>query len=142
MTVDIEHLSQQKAFDIALEHIRQQGCPSGLIVGNTAICKYRGPEGRGCAFAPFITDYNPQMENKKAYAIMQDWANSVRDVAHEAGFTFMDLIQECHDSAFRHAKNMTFAETLDLDIFMEEYEQNMEVLSKKYELNYSKPQPA
>ena len=64
-------MNTQQAFDIMVQHLRQQGRPSRDEVDG---CQYRGPDGLKCAVGALIPDelYNERMESKNIYSLIKD----------------------------------------------------------------------
>ena len=114
---------KQELFDIALEHIRQQGKPSMQCVGT---CLYQGPDGVGCAARPFITNYKPEMESLPISSVIERYPHDVDPRAAREP-RFVGKLQHAHDKASM------------FDDFMLDYEHNMQKLAEEYDLEYKGP---
>ena len=113
---------KQELFDIALEHIRQQGRPSLNEYGQ---CRYRTEDGLSCAAAPFIQDYDPSMEHVGFIRLVEDAHYQPRlDPRAVEHFELVCELQLAHDSASDGAD------------FMSEYEANMRQVARSYNLEY------
>ena len=88
--------TSQELFTIVVKHIRKQGGPGYDRVTNT--CRYRAPDGCGCAASPFIVFYRPVLETKRFWQIASRFPEAVdtRTAGHEA---FVSELQTMHDNA-------------------------------------------
>lgn len=89
----------QQLLNRSLAHVRQQGKPS--IKDDRLTCLYRSPDGCGCAAAPFITNYSPEMENKTWMQVASMWLNNVEPAAAEHAVFVNNVLQVAHDDAAR-----------------------------------------
>jgi hypothetical protein len=112
----------QQLLNRSVAHIRQQGKPSM----EDDSCLYRSPDGRGCAAAPFIKNYDPEMEHDDWSALAVHWADALdpEAVLHEKFVT--DVLQESHDNAARARANTDF---------LQEYEQRIKCGVHGWNLN-------
>lgn len=113
--------AQQHIFDLALNHIRNQGRPS---LAATRGCAYRGVGGLSCAFAPAIKDYTKGMEGCSASGLIQDHPESLIPEAVISGVCLCDSIQYCHDGSSRS------------EHFMTDFERRMKNVASDYGLVY------
>ena len=130
--------AKQTVFDMALNHIRQQGrasfgdrSSSSFIdpkLDGIKTCKYHDGKGNGCAFAPMIAQYDESMEGIIAYDLIKLYADKLYPSAIESGSEFCQSIQQCHDHA-------ALSDQTDEE-FMIGFERNMKSLAAHYELNY------
>lgn len=80
----LESMTAQEVFNIAVEHLLLQNKKS---ISREQICLYDG-DGVCCAAAPFIKDYNVNMEN-------QNW----KDITHiEDHKVLINSLQNIHDN--------------------------------------------
>lgn len=83
-------MTEQEVFNVAVTHLLEQGEKSEYEKGN---CVYNGPEGLCCAAAPFIEDYDPNMEGKSWYGLTDSYCQS-----HKHS-TLIKRLQDIHDDA-------------------------------------------
>lgn len=120
--------NEQALFDAALAHIRQQGQPS--FDAEEATCAYRMPDGRGCAFAPAIADYNVALEGRRANYLLRDNPARIKPEFREVDKDFANAVQSAHDDAVLMHPD---------DEFMERFEGYMRSLAALYRLTYTEP---
>lgn len=124
--------SNQLLLDAALAHLRAQGRQARRV----GSCVYRTAEGLGCAFAPAIREYSPDMEGTIAGALL-DPANGFLGALHDwvrgADGLLANLIQSAHDNAASDTP-------ADLEQFLWDFENAMQRLSLRYGLEYSPPE--
>jgi len=114
----------QRVFDEALKHIRKQRRPS---LDSHESCVYRGPHGLGCAFAPAIKSYDPDMEGDSAIRVLDSYNENLHPWAREADRDACNDIQLAHDRSPRY----------DDAIFMENFELLMRETADTYGLVYT-----
>lgn len=124
-----EQQERQALFDISLNHIRAQGGPSM----KDDSCMYRGENGRSCAAAPFITDFQAGMEG-----------NSFRELAASGFRPYLDPLAVKHrylvgDLQDAHDEPAVVPED---SVFMAVYEKEMADLAKYEQLHYTPPEVA
>lgn len=83
--LDITKATAQEVFDFAVNHLRTQKTES---VNSNGACVYKGPNGLMCGAAPFIQNYNPEMEGSGYEDIPNQPANHRQLICD---------IQEIHD---------------------------------------------
>jgi len=125
-----EQQEKQALFDISLNHIRAQGGPSM----KDDSCMYRGENGRSCAAAPFITDFQGGMERSSflllaANSKFRPYLDPLA-VKHRA---FVESLQSAHDDT---------AAILEDSGFMVWYEKCMADLAEDERLHYTPPEVA
>ena len=133
-------MSNQAVFDAAIKHIRKQRCRS---VGDNGGCRYRGPDGTGCAFAPCIEKYDKKMENSSAcyfftevnefdqprpFSGERTRLKFLYDWARDADEHLCESVQCCHD------------DSPDEEDFMPSFEMKMKKVAKEFELDYEEEQ--
>jgi hypothetical protein len=134
-----ESMVLQQLFDRSLEHIRKQGGPSYILIPNkhntgnplSPSCQYQGPNGRGCAAAPFIKNYSPSMEKKVWCDVVEEYTDDIDPLAYHFEW-FVSKLQECHDEA-------VLAGFTKSEQFLPIYERKMAELASAYNLSYSAP---
>jgi hypothetical protein len=120
-------------FDAALKHVREQRCQSITMVYDAEIdeekpsCRYRGPNGTQCAFAPAIKDYLPEMENMPADLLLNKYYECLHDWAKNCNSTVAVRIQRAHDNWF-DGEGVPF---------MEYFERNMKKVAEIFGLDYT-----
>ena len=114
-------IANQRVFDEALKHIREQGKPSFVIHEDR--CLYKSPEGLGCAFAPCIKTYLPEMENSYASDLLECYPDNIHEWAQDCNRALADHIQRAHDEAARSMKTNSRS-------FMDIFESNMQEVRK------------
>ena len=133
---------KQELFDEALVHIRRQGSPSHQP-GDASYCMYRGPEGKGCAAAIFISQYGAGMEALPWSHVVARYGDNLdpRAVQNEE---FVNNIQKAHDDAASYAEVRVERDD-DADeymvkdsLFLDEFELGMQRLAEDYGLNYDR----
>jgi len=112
--------TKQELFDISLNHIRQQGGPS---VNKSGGCVYRSKDGFGCAAAPFINEYVPEMEDHSWGGLCGAWPDHLDPSAVEH-YGFVSRLQWCHDAS-------------PINDFMSSYEGRMRRLAEREGLQYA-----
>lgn len=115
--------TEQRLFNEALAHIRKQGKPS---IDDDNACLYRSPEGLGCAFAPAIKHYDPDMEDSTANHLLENHKEDLYDWVHDVDTNFALDLQNAHDCNSK-APN-----------FMVEFENSMGYLVDKWGLEYER----
>lgn len=120
-------MSNQNLFDAALAHIRKQGCQAGSTnnCGNFS-CKYRDDDGNGCAFAPAIKTYHPDLECRLADELILDYKERLHDWAANCDPQIAKNIQHCHDS---------YDDENDGD-FVKYFETKMQTVAQRHGLVY------
>ncbi len=119
-----EQDERQALFDISLNHIRAQGEPSMDEQG----CVFRNAEGLGCAAAPFITNYEPEVEEISIYGGCD--VEKYFDPLAVKHSELVAMLQLAHDGVCEHID------------FLGAYEYQMEKLAKKHSLSYTPPDAA
>ena len=94
----------QIVFDEALKHIRKQGKPS-IIKGSLISCRYKNPEGLGCAFAPCIEKYDKKLEGRRASHLVIFNQSHLYEWARNCDHMVVDHIQRAHDRAAKQEEN-------------------------------------
>lgn len=125
-------MTEQEAFDRALNGIRSQGGPSmrQRESGYVMRCIYRSSDGRKCAVGWLIPDekYDPDFDDKY----------SLEDLVDELGLdqgegaptlALLRQLQEAHDEAAIKYPNQ----------FMERWEERMKRLAEVHGLSYTPP---
>jgi hypothetical protein len=137
---------RQELFDETLANLRKQG--GGSWSAATGDCKYRDETGRRCAIGFLIPDseYQTAMEGKGIDALVRFLpGGELRDKLF-LDVEFLGLIQACHDKAAQDARGqmgdfrpLEGKERQDMrdELFMKEFENQMEYLAVHWELNYS-----
>lgn len=120
---------KQKLFDVALNHIREQGRPS---IDKCGECVYQGEDGKSCAFAPAIKTYRKAMEFNSASTLLVNFSEDLVEWVRPIDLDFANKIQLCHDD---HANYNS-----DDDKFLADFESSMESLAEKEGLDYEKPE--
>ncbi len=87
--------ANQRLLTEAVLHIRKQGCPSTTPSGCS--CVYQTDDGRSCAFAPAIEDYNVCLERNLASDLLTTYRKHLHPWARECDSPFATKIQRCHD---------------------------------------------
>lgn len=113
----------QSLFNTSLEHIRKQGKPSR----KGKICVYKTEDGLGCAAAPFIKTYRPEMDSGNGICFSHICSQFPDNVVKEAfaNMYFVDQLQNCHDRIDTYSD------------FMTQYEINMKNLAERFDLFYT-----
>lgn len=119
---------RQYVFDVALAHIREQGGPSITEDHGDVNCAYKSPEGKSCAFAPFIKEYGGELEGTLAKDLVVGSPERIDDRAVAAGSDFCRGIQRCHDYPSMSTT------------FLADYERDMSELASEYGLSYTPPE--
>lgn len=100
-------VEQQQLLDISFKHILKQGGPS-MGGEEGTVCMYRGDNGAGCAAAPFITKYDPQMERKTIYSVeefvKEHPERGALDSRVSPNITFVAQLQQAHDNSARSVR--------------------------------------
>lgn len=120
--------ANQKVFDDALAHIREQGCASYDPKG--AGCSYRTADGRSCAFAPQIAEYVPEMEGKNVIGLRQRRIGLIDNLTEAGRLCDIDVgyaVQDCHDAV---------AADIYKDEFLEKFEEKMRMVAERFDLEY------
>lgn len=115
----------QSLFNVAIQHVRKQGKPSGDEKGGRFICAYRADDGLQCAAAPFIRDYSTTMEgsNFSSLATAPHFRRFLDPLALKHNVLIAE-IQFCHD-----APAGAYAED-----FLQEFEDGMAMVAARYGL--------
>ena len=121
---------EQRLFDMALEHIREQKGPSTDKNGG---CVYRTNDGKGCAFAPAIRSYESRLEGKNASTLLRHYRGFLHPWVVGANERLADNIQLAHDDAVIEAKYT------DKD-FIVAFEENMHDVSEVFDVKYRLPE--
>ena len=131
ISTSAEQESNQALFTASWNHIRKQGVPSVTqeTSPNVTSCVYRNDAGLGCAFAPAIESYNPEMEGSSAAELLEQFPNSIFAQFRDAGHGFADSLQAAHDSNSNHC---------DPADFMKNFEGEMIYLAESYNLEVPK----
>lgn len=92
---------KQYLFDKAFRHVIQQGRPSVKLDlaakdGPMYYCVYKSEDGCGCAAAPFIINYKPEMEKNRFRIVAENFPFDVDPVAIAHADFVMEL-QQAHD---------------------------------------------
>lgn len=122
--------ANQRLFTEAWEHIHAQGCASvaeetGVSNYDGGFCRYQTAEGLGCAMAPAIEDYSPEMETCGASRLMREFADNLYPWARDASELFVTTLQRCHDQATLSG---------DRGRFMAEFEEAMRACAGVWDL--------
>lgn len=121
-----EQQERQALFDISLNHIRAQGGPS--MKDNS--CMYRGENGRSCAAAPFITDFQDGMEGTSFLVLAASEFRPYLDPLAVKHRYLVGYLQDAHDEP---------AAVPEDGAFMAVYEKEMADLAKYEQLHYTPP---
>jgi hypothetical protein len=127
----------QRLFDKSLGHIRQQGGPCYDVNPRQGhVCLYKGPNGRGCAAAPFIISYSKEMEGTSFMTLVQlkQFGGKLDPEAASHPY-FVDDLQRAHDSSVDFLSSNPDAD------FMDVYERRMREVAKIHRLSYAPPVP-
>lgn len=91
----------QAVLNAAWIHIHAQGEPSVKVssLDSGFVCRYRNPKGLGCAFAPAIKDYNPEMEGTPAGVLLKCHPAQLHTWARACNTGIAGRIQQAHDEA-------------------------------------------
>lgn len=119
------HDTRQYLFDIAWQHMNAQGAPSR----HDGVCRYRSPDGKSCAAAPFIISYSEELEGNPWDCVAHYWPERIDTAALQESY-FVTELQDCHDNA------VSFA---DPDGYMTRYRHFMRGLAAKYGLTIPTP---
>jgi hypothetical protein len=115
----------QDLFDKSVRHILKQ--KRKAFEGGS--CRYRTTEGLGCAAAPFIKDYSPDMEGTNWKGLVHYYDNSPLDPLAVKHVEFVRQLQSLHDRAAIESESdedflriykllvSTFAEAHGLQLF-------------------------
>lgn len=116
----------QYLFDKSLNHIRKQKQPA---IRGSGRCSYMTPNGLSCGAAPFIIEYEPEMEDNSWTVLCEkyDRSGKLDDVATYYR-NFVQSLQSAHDSS---AKNE--------GAFMFYYEERMRFIAHTHGLKYENP---
>ena len=125
-----ERTIRQQLFNASLEHVRKQGKAS--MLGTT--CVYRGPNGEGCAAAPFIRIYSPDMENTNWHTLASRFPQSVSEDSRNFA-RFVTELQRAHDSSATYFVDDQQVVASDAK-FMERYESAMKRIAENHRLDY------
>ena len=118
--------ANQRAFDKALKHIRQQG---KAAVDANGLCCYKSESGLSCAFAPMIKQYDEALETYCASDLICDKNGNLYDWVYDIDYRFADQLQSCHDMAFVSADKSGSP-------FLPIFEEKMQNLAAEYDLEY------
>ena len=118
-------MNTQQAFDIMVEHLRQQGRPSRDEVDG---CQYRGPGGLKCAVGALIPDelYNKTLENNRIERMLTVFKHlfpQIQSVFSGIDTQFLDSMQTIHDC-----------------YEPERWESEFKLCAEEFGLNYTAPQ--
>ena len=131
-------MTPQEIFDIALNTIRYQGGPS---VSPAGVCQYKSPNGRMCAAAPFIKEYDVDLEMRTFQKIP-----SSRTIISALQVDLVTDLQSIHDVSTGEARLAAASGTYDTpeersrvvdEVFMPIYEDRMERFAKLHGLEYT-----
>lgn len=118
-----EQEEKQYLFDKSLNHIKAQGKPSALPSG---ACQYK--EGDcGCAAAPFITEYKPEMEGHGFIGLIRHYKDCLNPMAVKH-CSFVSDLQSAHDRSVGYPINN--------EGFMKDYLYNMKRIAKNENLTF------
>jgi len=126
-------MNNQEIFDRVAKHLLQQNCVAVTSFG----CAYRGYKNTKCAIGALIPDdiYDPDMEGNDIISLLNKYP-SIKNLFEGVDKTFLDKLQQCHDSIVRlnvdnimddtdHKKNKDFTS---------EISNNLRALAKLYKL--------
>jgi hypothetical protein len=119
----------QDLLNRSVAHVRSQGQPSVKYENpnHGQTCMYKSPKGHGCAAAPFITAYEPGMDdgdNAGAWlkSFTDYWAAHLDPLAVKHR-EFVRELQECHDNASKMRST-----------FIQDYEERIRELAARFGL--------
>lgn len=86
-------MNTQQAFDIMVQHLRQQGRPSR---DDVAGCMYRGPDGTKCAVGALIPDelYRDNMEGRTIRPLLIQDCNAYSELCRLLDSIDLQLLEE------------------------------------------------
>lgn len=87
---DPSKMTAQEVFDAACDHLLEQNARS--MNSSNSTCVYKGPNGLCCGAAPFLVNYDPEMEEITYDDIVND--NHPNHRAWKQPADHMDLIRE------------------------------------------------
>lgn len=123
------HEANQQLLNEAWAHIIKQGCASVLEACDVdyadASCQYRNPQGLGCAMAPVIVDYDPEMETISAADLLSQFGENLHAWALDVRPDFAGEVQRAHDNATKHATRAGFIPA---------FKENMQATATRYNL--------
>lgn len=121
--------SNQLLLDAALAHLRAQGRQARRV----GSCVYRTAEGLGCAFAPAIADYGPDLEGITARNILTSNTGRMRlhEWARGCSPEFVEAVQHVHD----------FWTASSGEPFLHYIERGMARVANQFGLKYTPPPP-
>jgi hypothetical protein len=119
-------MNNQEAFDIMVQHLRNQGKQSRLV--NSTICAYRTSDGLKCAVGALIPDemYSNKMEMIGIYNLVVN-SNDFSELGElftNINLELLSEMQNIHDSIVRPDR----------------WERRFRLLAKKYGLKYTPPE--
>lgn len=146
-TVEERNADRQALLNTSYLHILKQGEPS---VANGS-CAYRGTEGRSCAAAPFIEEYDPKMENLNFSAMLDRMSAGIFTGKLNAVAVrerdFVMSLQRAHDGAaidFQHDPKVTVIQEPKRyvgELFMARYLRNIINVAANFGLKLPRSQP-
>lgn len=89
---------KQELLNTSFKHVMHQGEPSMGARG----CAYRGNEGRSCAAAPFIVEYDAKMEGYNWASMCSNLRKGKVDEMARKHAQFVTDLQGAHDNAAQH----------------------------------------
>lgn len=90
-------MNNQQAFDIMIQHLRQQGQPSKEE--GSSRCLYRGPDGLKCAVGALIPDniYSRHFEGLDIHDAATQYP-AIRKLFEGMDYTLLGAVQFTHDT--------------------------------------------
>ena len=139
-----EQQELQALFDISFNHIIAQGGAS--FMADTGSCQYRMPNGRSCAAAPFILEYDRKMEDRNWSALVenQHFINKLDPLAVKHR-SFVGALQSIHDDAASINEDgediyaYIHLHELDDNEFMKIYIKSAHKLANRHNLKFTEP---
>ena len=113
---------RQRLLTEAVLHMRKQGAPS--VSGNKLSCVYRTTDGKMCAFAPAIENYDGCLERNTAADLLTKYSERLHEWVRDCDIGFAIRIQKCHDVNAR------------LVNFLDEFEADARILAETHGLVY------
>ncbi len=129
LTAECEVTANQRLLDEAWAHIIAQGHASVYEDSDMryedGVCRYDGGDGIGCAFAPAIKDYDPEMETVSAADVIEQFPNKVHAWVRDVNKLFANEVQRAHDNAVIQTPR---------EHFMSKFKANMAAVAERYSL--------